>query len=119
MKIQEFRLKIYVRDFETMKNFYELTLGFSIKHSWDHSPNNKGIMFDTGAGIIELLVAGENYVPTRGCDVSLQVQEVKLLWNNLKNHCTIIHGLRNNPWGDHSFCIADPEGFRITFFSPV
>ena len=117
MKIQELRLKLYVNDFLAVKNFYEEVLGFAIKRSWDRSSDDRGVMFDTGSGIIELLPATGKYLAPQGCDLSLGVENVWDLWQRLQNNTSIFHKLRDNAWGDTSFCITDPEGFRLTFFS--
>ena len=61
--------------------------------------------------------AAEPHNPS--CDVSLRVSDVQSLWNELKDRSQVIFGLRDNSWGDTSFCIADPGGFRLTFFSPT
>lgn len=100
-----------------MKRFYEKVLCFPIVHSWDRSADDQGVMFDTGSGIIELLSASDQYLSVQGCDVSLRVEDVWSLWLQLQSQAPIIHPLRDNAWGDTSFCLADPEGFRLTFFS--
>jgi hypothetical protein len=117
MKIQELRLKLYVKDFLVERHFYEEVLCFAIQRSWDRGADDRGVMFDTGSGIIELLPAGDNYLPPQGCDVSLGVEDVWSLWQSLQNNASIVHKLRDNSWGDTSFCISDPEGFNLTFFS--
>lgn len=116
MYITEFRLKLYPRDFATVKSFYRDTLLFPILLEWDDGDNNKGVMFNTGVGIIELLDT-ESHVPVAGCNVSLAVENVQQLWQKFKDVSYIIHPLRDNSWGDSSFAIHDPEGFQITFFT--
>ena len=74
-------------------------------------------MFDTGSGIIELLVPKKKYANPQGVDVSLQVKNVGKLWNKLKEKTDIVFPPRDNTWGDTSFCIQDPEGFRLIFFT--
>ncbi len=112
----EFRLKLYPQNFLLVKEFYRDMLQFPIVKQWDDGPDNKGVMFSTGMAIIELL-STDDYVPVQGCAVSLRVADVVLLWEKFKDVDFIEHPLRNNSWGDRSFCIKDPEGFKITFFS--
>lgn len=118
-QVKEFRLKLYVNDFEKVRSFYANILQFSVLTEWNRGIDDKGAMFDTGSGIIELLSPDENYVPVQGCDVSLEVEDVHTLWEYLQDKATIVFPLRSNPWGDISFCIADPEGFYITFFTKI
>lgn len=116
-KTTQFRLKLYPKDFYKVKDFYENVLGFPILNRWD-GMDNKGIMFDTGMAIIELLTPKDGYVPIQGSNVSLQVADVWTLWEKLKDHSNIVKPLNLRPWGDMAFRIADPEGFQITFFTP-
>ncbi|MBP6084831.1 VOC family protein [Candidatus Gracilibacteria bacterium] len=115
-KTSEFRLKLYPANFGLVKEFYRDVLQFPIVKQWDDGPDNKGVMFSTGVAIIELL-SPDQYAPVQGCAVSLRVADVDQLWEKLKDVDFIEHPLRNNSWGDRSFCIKDPEGFKITFFS--
>lgn len=116
-KTTQFRLKLYPKDFYAVKDFYETVLGFPILNSWDE-PNNNGVMFDTGVAIIELLTPKDGYVPIKGSNVSLKVEDVWALWEKLKDHPNITKPLNLRPWGDMSFRIVDPEGFQISFFTP-
>lgn len=114
-KAAEFRLKLYPRNYQKSLSFYRDILSFSIRHQWDEA-NSKGVMFDSGSGIIELLDEGDQKQPS-GCDLSLEVKDVWKLFEHLKKKSKVIFPIRNNPWGDTSFCIADPSGFQITFFT--
>lgn len=116
-KTTQFRVKLYPRDFYKTKNFYENVLGYPILNSWDEV-NNKGVMFDTGVVIIELLTPKDGYVPIQGSNVSLQVADVWALWEKLKDHPNIVKPLSLVSWGDMRFRIVDPEGFQLTFFTP-
>jgi catechol 2,3-dioxygenase-like lactoylglutathione lyase family enzyme len=117
MLVVEIRLKLYVKNFDEMTHFYSEGLGFEEVDSWDNGPDDRGVLLQTGSGIVELISAGNEYTPVQGCDVSLEVDDVWKLWEEL-NHLPVIHALRQNRWGDSSFCIRDPEGLRLTFFSP-
>ncbi len=75
-------------------------------------------MFDTGSGIIELLWSQGEANPSSQGTVSLKVQDVWSLWKSLQDKATVVFPLRHNPWGDDSFCIADPAGFKLVFFTP-
>lgn len=117
-RVSELRLKLYVERFDETSAFYRDLLGYPVLTSWDRGPEDRGVMFDTGAGIVELLPRRGGPAPIQGCDLSLAVRDVFALWDALRDRAPVVHPLRHNPWGDTSFCIADPEGFRLTFFTP-
>lgn len=116
MKVTELRVKLYPEDFATSKQFYKDILGFEIAREWDRGQTDKGVMFNTGSGVIELLSKGEKE-NVKGCSLSLEVENVKALWEKLKDNATVVFALRDNSWGDTSFCIADPGNFELTFFT--
>ncbi|HJQ08728.1 MAG TPA: VOC family protein [Candidatus Saccharimonadales bacterium] len=110
-------MKLYPNNFELVRAFYESGLGFTVTNSWDRGENDKGVMFDVGGTTLELLSPEDGYKPITGCDFSLEVDDVRQLWEQMKDDNTVRHELRHNSWGDTSFRIADPEGFEITFFT--
>lgn len=118
-EVTEFRLKLYPKDFVTVRRFYQQHLSFEVLHEWDRSENDKGVMFNVGGTTLEILSLEDGYSPIAGVGLSLAVKDVERLWEKLKNDFNVIHELRNNKWGDTSFCISDPEGLQITFFTKV
>ena len=115
-KVSEFRLKLYPKNYQVCLKFYRDILLFPIINEWDRADNDKGVMFDTGAGIIELLYEDSPKI-IAGCDISIEVKDVWKLFDKLRKHPKIMHPIRKNAWGDTSFCISDPAGFEITFFT--
>lgn len=116
-RVIEFRLKLYPKDFDTVRNFYENLLTYPVTKEWNRGNEDKGVMFDTGGAIIELLTPEADYTPIQGMDLSLGVADVATLWEHLREQVPVIFPLRHNAWGDSSFCISDPEGLKITFFT--
>lgn len=114
--VQEFRLKLYPKNFATVRAFYKDELGYRIVHEWDHA-ESKGVMFDVGGTILELLWPGNGTTTDYRADVSWQVPDVWSLYKTKEDKPCIIRGLQDNAWGDTSFHIQDPEGFKITFFT--
>ncbi|MGF7229672.1 MAG: VOC family protein [Candidatus Saccharibacteria bacterium] len=113
-----FRLKLYPKDFAKARAFYEQTLGFVVINEWDRGEHDRGVMLQVGPAIIELLTPETNYTPVAGADLSLEVPDVRALWQDLKDRTDVVFVLRDNDWGDSSFCVNDPERFEITFFTP-
>jgi len=116
-KVGEFRFKIYPKDFELVRNFYETVLEYPVVKEWDSAKDDKGVLFDVGGTTIELLSPKDVYKPIGGCGLSLEVVDVWKLWKKFENADNIIFPIRDNAWGDTSFCVSDPEGFHITFFT--
>lgn len=116
-KITEFRLKLYPKDFYKVREFYEKNLGFKVTKEWDRTDMDKGVMFDVGGTTLELLSPKKGYRAVAGVDVSWAVPDVWQLWEHMKNSENVVFTLRENSWGDSSFCITDPEDFKITFFT--
>ena len=115
--VTDFRLKLYPNDFSKVRKFYEEDLGFKVTNEWDRGDSEKGIMFQVGGATLELLSPKEGYEAIVGADVSWEVPNIKDLWSKWKGKSNVVFELRNNSWGDTSFCISDPEGFKITFFT--
>ncbi|HMH70146.1 MAG TPA: VOC family protein [Candidatus Saccharimonadales bacterium] len=115
--VSEFRLKLYPKDFVAMRKFYEETLGFIVLNEWDRGETDRGVMFQVGSAVLEVLTPENAYQPIAGSGLSLEVPDVHELWTHLKDEVPVIFELRDNSWGDTSFCIADPEGFELTFFT--
>ncbi len=112
----EFRLKLYPRDFYKSREFYEHELGYMVTDEWDR-PDSKGVMFYVGGTTLELLSPEAEFKQFSGVDVSWRVDDVWKLYESMKYKPYLIRGLKDTDWGDTSFHIVDPEGFRITFFS--
>lgn len=117
LSVSEFRLKLYPKDFAAVRTFYEITLGFEVLDEWDRGETDKGVMFRVGPAVLEVLSPANDYRQITGSDLSLEVPDVNTLWEELKDIVTVIFELRDNDWGDTSFCVADPEGFKVTFFT--
>ncbi len=115
--VSELRVKLYVSDFAGRRAFYAEVVGWPVIEEWNHGPNQRGVMFDTGSGVLELLYERGAGPHATNCDVSLRVPDVWQLWQELRNDAQVVFPLRDNAWGDSSFCIADPGGFRLTFFT--
>lgn len=113
----QFRLMLYPKDFAATRTFYENTLNLPVINQWDRGEDDKGVMFQVGPALLELMTPEKEYVPIAGSGVSLMVADVEALWQQLESVVDVVYPLRHNAWGDTSFCVRDPEGFELTFFS--
>jgi hypothetical protein len=114
----EIRVMLFPKDFAKSRQFYMEKMGWPIQHEWDYG-DNKGVMFDCGCATIELLWPRAVTNAEGNINVSLRVADVWSLWEVFakQENTHIVFALRQNPWGDDSFCITDPEGTRLTFFT--
>ena len=120
MIIREVRIKLYTRDQQKRRAFYEEALGWTIKKEWHRGETDWGVMYAPAANVVlELLPPEKTYGLAPAVDLSLEVGDAAAEWQRLQSTAAIIFPLRHNPWGDQSFCIADPEGFELTFFSKI
>jgi len=99
------------------REFYESTLGFPVVSEWDRGHEDRGVLFQAGPVVIEVLALEDEHQPFAGVGVSLEVPNAKALWHELGGKADTVFPLRHNHWGDTSFCIKDPEGFELTFFT--
>ncbi len=108
---------MYPKDFAVMRSFYADELGFEITKEWNRGEEDRGTMFSVGGTTLELLSPEEGYKSFAGFGLSLEVPDVKQLWNEFEDKDFVTHELRHNEWGDTSFQIRDPEGLKISFFT--
>jgi len=104
--------------FDRTRRFYSDLLGLRALYEWDDS-DGRGVMFDCGACIIELIEPAPGRDIPAAIGVSLRTSDVKELWNRLSSVGASVSSLRVRDWGDSDFELRDPAGFRIVFFSPT
>ena len=115
-KAVHLRIKLYVRDFDQRREFYESRLRWPVFKEWGDR-GDRGVMYDTGAGIIELLECASADSHDGNSDVSIEVVDVEVVWAEFEGCASVVFPLRHNSWGDRSFCVRDPGGFHLTFFT--
>ena len=119
---KEVRVHIYVKDMKEMVRFYNQILEFPVVRYWRYSDGN-GTQVNLGGNLIELFSKHRHnyYDKTFNGNVSLsvKVKNVYNFYDKMKKKNIQIGELVENPWGDASFSITDPEGNRIAFFSPT
>jgi catechol 2,3-dioxygenase-like lactoylglutathione lyase family enzyme len=116
-EVNEFRLMLYPKDFDRVRNFYNNVLGYDVVKEWDRGVDDRGVMFSVGGVTLELLTSPDEYEPVQNAALSLKVGDVNALFESIKDEVLVVYKPRHNSWGDTSFKIKDPEGFEITFFT--
>lgn len=117
----EVRVHFYVKNMQEMIRFYNQILEFPVVRYWRYSEGD-GTQIDIGGNLIELLSKGRrNYSHKNyhnNVSLSVKVRDVNKLYNKFKKKNIKLGELKENPWGDSSFHVIDPEGNRLAFFSP-
>ena len=118
---KEVRLHIYVANMKEMVRFYNQILEFPVVRYWRYSDGD-GTQVDVGGNVIELFTKGKRNYANKSfygnVSVSIKVKDVYKLYEKFKKKNIEIGEMVDNPWGDTSFPLIDPEGNRLVFFSP-
>jgi len=119
---KEVRVHIYVNNMEEMVRFYNKILEFPVVRYWRYSDGD-GTQLDLGGNLIELFSKGKrNYSHKNyhgNVSLSVRVRDVYKLYEKFESKNIQLGDLIENPWGDASFHVVDPEGNRVAFFSPT
>lgn len=115
----EFRAMLVVADFAASLHFYETLLGLRRVMAWDdgHGP---GALLSLGPGrTLELRGArpGDEALGAAVGDrvmLGIAVADAQAAHDALAAAGVAIgRKLKDNPWGDRSFAVRDPEGVRV------
>lgn len=119
---REVRVHIYVKNMEDMVRFYNKILEFPVVRYWRYSDGD-GTQINVGGNLIELFSKGPRNYSNKAyhgnISLSVKVSDVYKLYEKMQKKNIQIGELIENPWGDASFHITDPEGNRLAFFSPT
>lgn len=118
---KEVRLHIYVSNMKEMVRFYNQILEFPVVRYWRYSDGD-GTQVDVGGNVIELFTKGKRNYANKSfygnVSVSIKVKDVHKLYEKFRKKNIELGEMVDNPWGDTSFPLIDPEGNRLVFFSP-
>jgi len=119
---KEVRVHIYVSDMKEMIRFYNKILEFPVVRYWRYADGD-GTQIDLGGNLIELFSKSKrNYSHKNyhgNISLSVRVRDVYKLYEKFESKNIQLGDLIENPWGDASFHVIDPEGNRVAFFSPT
>jgi uncharacterized glyoxalase superfamily protein PhnB len=119
---KEVRVHIYVKNMQEMVRFYNKILEFPVVRYWRYSDGD-GTQINVGGNLIELFSKGPRNYSNKAfygnVSLSVKVSDVYKLYEKMQKKNIQIGELIENPWGDASFHITDPEGNRLAFFSPT
>jgi len=119
---REVRVHMYVKSMKEMVRFYNKILEFPVVRYWRYSDGD-GTLINLGGNIIELFSKGSRNYSNKSfygnISLSVKVKNVYTFYDKMQTKNIQVGELVENPWGDASFHIIDPEGNRLAFFSPT
>jgi phosphoribosylformimino-5-aminoimidazole carboxamide ribotide isomerase len=118
-QIAQHRTILNVSNFGASVAFYEGALGFSRVSAWDEE-TGPGIILQTGEqGTIELFgapVGALSWDASSNAAMAFYVADLQAWHDHLvASGIPIVRGLLDNPWGDRSFAVEDPDGTKVWF----
>jgi catechol 2,3-dioxygenase-like lactoylglutathione lyase family enzyme len=124
----EFRFAYFTANFDATVSFYRDGLELPLVGSWDRGPDDRGALFGAASGIIEVLARPRSGFssqlwdvrPPQGAFMVIEVADVDELHRRaLDRNLPIQQEPKLQSWGHRSFCLREPNGLTLYFFTPV
>lgn len=124
----QFRFGYFTPEYEATVAFYRDGLELLVVESWDRSPEDRGTLFQAAAGLIEVLVFPVSGVadhlwderPAQGAFMVIEVEDVETRYERaVRKGLPLGQHLTTQTWGHRSFCVREPNGLTLYFFTPL
>jgi catechol 2,3-dioxygenase-like lactoylglutathione lyase family enzyme len=123
----QFRFAYFTPKYDETIAFYRHGLEFTVIEAWDRTADDKGTIFEAASGMIEVLAlpSGDSdhlwdRRPPQGAFIVIEVESVELLYQSvLHRGLPIQEALKEQAWGHRGFCIREPNGLIMYFFSEM
>jgi catechol 2,3-dioxygenase-like lactoylglutathione lyase family enzyme len=122
----QFRFAYFTPDYDSTVAFYRDGLGLPILESWDRDAGDRGALFAAASGIIEVLVrpnsgdachVWDDRRP-QGAFMVIEVEDVERTYRRaIEKGLPIQQQLTPQAWGHRSFCVREPNGLTLYFFT--
>ena len=128
MKNHQFRFAYFTPYYEETLDFYREGLGLPVIEAWDRTPDDRGTLFGAASGVIEVLALPDSGQsdhlwdrrPPQGAFMVIQVDHVESLYQcAVERGLLIQEPLKEQPWGHRGFCVREPNGLTLYFFSEL
>ncbi len=114
-----------VNDLEKSLRFYRDVLGFKVEQKWEENGKVLGVSFR--AGKVTLMIGqddwkkGRDRMKGQGFRIYFETEtDVDALAEGIAKRGGTLESLpENRPWGYRDFSMADLDGFKLTFGSPI
>ncbi len=122
----QFRFSYFTPDYDLTVAFYRDGLGLPILESWDRDADDRGALFAAASGIVEVLVRPKSRGssplwddrPPQGAFMVIEVEDVEQTYQRaIEKGLPIQQHLTTQAWGHRSFCVREPNGLTLYFFT--
>lgn len=128
MNTGAFRFAYFTPEYDRTVSFYRDTLELPISGSWNRNADDKGTLFQAGAGLIEVLARpttgdSDHFFderPPQGAFMVVQVGDARNAFLRAKQKgAPIKQALMDQRWGHRSFCVSEPNGLILYFYEDM
>jgi catechol 2,3-dioxygenase-like lactoylglutathione lyase family enzyme len=122
----QFRFSYFTPDYETTVAFYRDSLGLPVIETWEHNPEDRGTLFGAASWLIEVLTRPESgdsshfwdERPSQGAFMMIEAEDVERVYRRvIEKNLPIQRELTTQTWGHRSFCVREPNGLTLYYFS--
>jgi catechol 2,3-dioxygenase-like lactoylglutathione lyase family enzyme len=122
----QFRFSYFTPDYESTVAFYRDGLDLPLLESWDRDAEDRGSLFAAASGIIEILArprSGDpshfwDQRPPQGAFMVIEVEDVEQTYRRaIEKKLPIQQQLTTHAWGHRGFCVREPNGLTLFFFT--
>jgi catechol 2,3-dioxygenase-like lactoylglutathione lyase family enzyme len=108
--------------------FYRDGLRLPLIEDWDRNSEDQGTLFGAASGLIEVLKRPESgdsshffdERPPQGAFMVIEVEDVEWMYRQvIDKGLPIQQQLTTQRWGHRSFCVREPNGLTLYFFSEM
>jgi len=128
MGSDQFRFGYFTPKYEETVAFYREGLEFHSIEAWDRTPDDRGTLFRAASGVIEVLALPASDQsdhlwderPAQGAFMVIEMDQVEALYQSaVEKGLPIQNELKDQTWGHRSFCVREPNGLTLYFFSEL
>jgi catechol 2,3-dioxygenase-like lactoylglutathione lyase family enzyme len=124
----QFRFSYFTAEYEKTVAFYRDGLRLPLIEDWDRNSEDQGTLFGAASGLIEVLKRPESgdsshffdERPPQGAFMVIEVEDVEWMYRQvIDKGLPIQQQLTTQRWGHRSFCVREPNGLTLYFFSEM
>lgn len=124
----QFRFSYFTKNYEATVAFYRDGLEFAVIESWDRGLDDRGTLFSAASGFIEVLAFPQSGDSSdlwdartpQGVFMVIEVDDVREEYRRaVTKGMQVTHELRDQHWGHRSFCVSEPNGLTVYFFTEI
>lgn len=125
MTSAQFRFAFFTSQYDATVRFYRDALDLPVVGQWDRSADDRGTVFAAASGRIEVLARPQGPSdhlfddrPPQGAFMVIEVEDVDERYRRvLLKGLSPSQELKRQSWGHRSFCVRDPNGLTLYFFT--